>query len=309
MSTQPGVVSPFAADLVTDAEDCDLVARALEGDRSGLETLLRRHQPWIYNVAFRMVMVPQDAEDVTQEVLIKVLTKLSTFDRGKAAFRTWLYRIVANHVINMRQRGYEAAISRIEDYYSLIARVPDQEPDSSPETQMAVADIRNACVMGVFLCLERQQRLAFVLAIAFEVTDAEGSEILGVSRAAFRQLLSRGRGRLHEYGQGNCGVMNPAAPCRCAKKAHAFMRDGVYDARRGMFAQEDAPRLADVVGEKMQRFDSEIYAEYARVVRGQPFYRPPEMTAWLRDLTQRPEFREIFDLEQAREGSAPPERR
>jgi RNA polymerase sigma factor (sigma-70 family) len=298
MTTEPEAVSPFSADLDRDAQDCELVAQALSGERSSLEALVKRHQPWIYNVAFRMVMVPQDAEDVTQEVLIKVLTKLSTFDREKAAFRTWLYRIVANHVINMRQRGYEAAISRIEDYYSFVTRVPDEEPDSSPETQVALADIRNGCVMGVFLCLERQQRLAFVLTVAFDVTDAQGSEILGITRAAFRQLLARGRARLHEYVQGNCGVMNPAAPCRCAKKARGFMRGGAYDPRRQMFVQENARRLADVVGDKLQRFDNEIYAEYARVVREQPFFRPPEMTAWLRDLTRRPDFRDIFDLEQ-----------
>jgi RNA polymerase sigma factor (sigma-70 family) len=296
MSAQPAFVNPFSAPEGRDAEDCDLVAQALAGDRRGLEILAERHRSWIYNVALRMVMAPQDAEDVTQEVLIKVLTKLSTFDRGKAAFRTWLYRIVANHVINMRQRGYEAAISRIEDYYSFVAQIPDREPDSSPETQLAIADIKNACVMGMFLCLERRQRLAFVLTVAFDVTDAQGGEILGITRAAFRQLLSRGRARLHQYVQGNCGVMNPAAPCRCAKKALGFMREGVYDARRGMFVQEHAPRLAEVVGDRLRRFNAGIYAEYARVVRDQPFFRPSETTAWLRDLMQRPEFREIFDL-------------
>jgi hypothetical protein len=74
-----------------------------------------------------------------------------------------------------------------------------------------------------------------------------------------------------------------------------------------MFAQEDAPRLADVVGDKLRRFDSQIYAEYARIVRDQPFYRAPEVTAWLRDLTQRPEFRDILDLGQAQELSGSPD--
>jgi RNA polymerase sigma factor (sigma-70 family) len=300
MNTDAAIVSPFEPDLNRDTQDCDLAAQALSGDRVALENLIHRHQPWIYNVAFRMVMVPQDAEDVTQEVLIKVLTKLSTFDGAKAAFRTWLYRIVANHVINMRQRGYEAAISRIEDYYSFVTRVPDEEPDSSPETQVALADIKNGCIMGTFLCLERQQRLAFVLTVAFDVTDVQGSEILGVTRTAFRQLLSRARARLHEYVQGNCGVVNPDAPCRCAKKVRGFMRGGAYDPRRRMFVQDGAPRLAEVVGDRLELFNTKIYPEYARVVRDQPFFRAPEMTAWLRDLTQRPEFKEIFDLDQPR---------
>jgi RNA polymerase sigma factor (sigma-70 family) len=52
-----------------------------------------------------MLHHPQDAEDATQEILIKVLTRLSSFE-GRSSFRTWLYRIVVNHVLNMK-RGQE----------------------------------------------------------------------------------------------------------------------------------------------------------------------------------------------------------
>ena len=68
--------------------------------------LVLRHQAWIYNIAIRMVFQPQDAEEVTQEVLVKVITKLSTF-KGESKFRTWLYRIAANHVLNMKRRSAE----------------------------------------------------------------------------------------------------------------------------------------------------------------------------------------------------------
>ena len=51
-----------------------------------------RHQPWIYNIAARMLYHPQDAEDATQEILVKALTALASFE-GRSSFRTWLYRI------------------------------------------------------------------------------------------------------------------------------------------------------------------------------------------------------------------------
>jgi RNA polymerase sigma factor (sigma-70 family) len=63
------------------------------GDRAALEQLVARHGPWIFNVAARMVWRRDDAADVTQEVLVKAITRLSSF-RGESAFRTWLYRIV-----------------------------------------------------------------------------------------------------------------------------------------------------------------------------------------------------------------------
>jgi RNA polymerase sigma factor (sigma-70 family) len=104
--------------------DDELTARAMSGNRQALEELVVRYQPWIYNIAFRMVLVREDAEDITQEIVIKMLTKLSTYDPGKASFRTWLYRIVANHVINMKTRGYEKAALSFEAYHSAYRRCP-----------------------------------------------------------------------------------------------------------------------------------------------------------------------------------------
>jgi len=89
------------ADNSPDHEDQNFVLRARSGDRQALEDLVQRHQAWIYNIAVRMMHHPQDAEDVTQEILIKVLTRLSSFD-GRSSFRTWLYRIVVNHAPNSR---------------------------------------------------------------------------------------------------------------------------------------------------------------------------------------------------------------
>ena len=103
------ITNPFA-DNSPDHEDHILVLRARSGDRAALEDLVQRHQGWIYNIAVRMLYHPQDAEDATQEILIKVLTRLSSFE-GRSSFRTWLYRIVVNHVLNMK-RGRRGALRR-----------------------------------------------------------------------------------------------------------------------------------------------------------------------------------------------------
>ena len=72
-------------DVEPDDQDPVLVARAREGDQQALEQLVSRHQRWIYNVVLRMVYYPQDAEDATQEILIKVVTHLATFE-GRSGF-------------------------------------------------------------------------------------------------------------------------------------------------------------------------------------------------------------------------------
>src|SRR5438552_6970389 len=98
--------NPFHEVAESGFVDAELVEQAKNGDRAALEKLVLRHQAWIYNIAVRMVFRPQDAEEVTQEVLVKIITKLGTFN-GESSFRTWLYRIAANHVLNMKRRNAE----------------------------------------------------------------------------------------------------------------------------------------------------------------------------------------------------------
>src|SRR5436190_22974500 len=107
--------NPFSEITEDDSSDAVLVDQARNGDRVALEKLILRHQAWIYNIAVRMVFQPQDAEEVTQEVLVKAITRLGTF-QGDSQFRTWLYRIVANHVLNMRRRGGEALPQTFSSY-------------------------------------------------------------------------------------------------------------------------------------------------------------------------------------------------
>jgi DNA-directed RNA polymerase specialized sigma24 family protein len=99
-------VNPLADNSPTDYEDHNLVVRARAGDCKALEDLLQHHQGWMYNIAVRMLYHPQDAEeDATKEILIKIRTRLSSFE-GRST-HTWLYRIVVNHLLNIRRSPVE----------------------------------------------------------------------------------------------------------------------------------------------------------------------------------------------------------
>src|SRR3984893_8256641 len=158
--------NPFTEIIDGDTTDTDLVDQAKSGDRAALERLILRHQAWIYNIAVRMVFQPHDAEEVTQEVLVKVITKLGTFN-GESSFRTWLYRIAANHVLNMKRRWAETRTTTFADYGAAIDSTPDldlPDPKSVPvELPLLVEEAKNSCTMGMLLCLDRKQRLIFTL--------------------------------------------------------------------------------------------------------------------------------------------------
>src|SRR5947207_3944416 len=158
--------NPFNEVAESGSVDAELVEQAKNGDRAALESLVLRHQAWVYNIAVRMVFRPHDAEEVTQEVLVKVITRLGTF-KGDSSFRTWLYRIAANHVLNMKRRSAENRVTTFADYGMAIDRTPDLDlPDrkSVPvDLPVLVEEAKNGCTMGMLLCLDRKQRLIFTL--------------------------------------------------------------------------------------------------------------------------------------------------
>src|SRR5204863_3956152 len=176
--------NPFAERTDADSSDVALVDQAKSGDRGALEKLVLRHQAWIYNIAIRMVFHPQDAEEVTQEVLVKVISKLSTF-KGGSKFRTWLYRIAANHVLNMKSRSAETKVTTFADYGAAIDRTPDldlPDPKTVPVAlPILVEEAKNSCTMGMLLCLDRKQRLIFTLGEILGTSDTVGSEVLQMS--------------------------------------------------------------------------------------------------------------------------------
>lgn len=185
--------NPFA-EVVDESIDADLIEQAKHGSRDALEKLVLRHQSWIYNIAVRMVFRVQDAEEVTQEVLIKAITRLSTFP-GESQFRTWLYRITANHVLNMKRRGGEAEAPTFSRYAAAINDTPDldlPDPKSVPvDVPLLVEEAKISCTTGMLLCLDRKQRLIFTLGEIFGASDTVGSAVLEITADNFRQSLSR----------------------------------------------------------------------------------------------------------------------
>ncbi len=288
--------NPFIADSNEDSKDIELICQALGGDKGNLERLILRHQAWIYNIAFRMVLVAEDAEDITQEVLIKMIMKLSTYDSKKASFRTWLYRIVVNHVINMKKRGYEEAVSVLEEYYSFIEKIPDEETTVTPEINLVMNDVIVGCVLGALLCLDRKQRLVFILGVVFNVSSKQGSEIMDISETSFRKTLSRARGKLYNFMNNKCGMVNKDAPCKCRNKVSEFIRQGWHTIDNINFYRENAPKVNELITEKINQFDDAVYCDFVKLYRSHPFYEPPDLTEWLKKILEGQEFKEIFDL-------------
>ncbi|MGA9777309.1 MAG: RNA polymerase sigma factor [Limisphaerales bacterium] len=278
-------------DLIAETDD-RLVARARGGDMDALDALVRMHQSWVFNLALRMVWRRDVAEDATQEILIKAVTKLSTF-AGNSTFRTWLYRIAVNHLLNVRKSEMEEKKMTFTDMGASLDGVADEDlPDERAlpvETKLLVEEAKLGCITAMLMCLDRRQRLSFILGEVFGETSEAGAAAMDTSPDNFRQLLSRARHDLYQFMNDKCGLVNQANPCRCARKANGFMKHGWLDANNLQFSKD---RIADVRDLAAGRLD-ELQAmdrKHAEIYRMQPFLAGNDLAAKLREVLSQSGF-------------------
>ena len=235
----------------SETHNRQLVQRSLGGDRRALDELVQLHQPFIYNVAWKMTHDPHDAMDLTQETLLKVITKLSQFS-FESAFRTWLYRIVVNEFLQGKRRKGEAQFSSFADYGEQLAAIPN--PDLTREEEIELAELSKEmqirCLSGMLMCLNREQRIILILGEIFKIDHNLGAEIFEISKQNFRIKLHRARKDLQNYMEGNCGLINKNNPCRCPKKAKALKQNGALDEQNMLFNIQTTTTIRDFVEEE-----------------------------------------------------------
>lgn len=291
--------NPLADAAVGEKRDQELVQLAKSGSRAALEELVARHQSWIYNLALRMVHHRQDAEDATQDILVKLVTRLSTFD-GRSSLRTWLYRIAINHLLNMKRGHAESRELTFTQYGRNLDNMADADladlRADPADVQLLVAEARIGCTSGMLLCLDRGQRLVFILGSIFGVSDVVGGDLLETSRDNFRQRLARARRDLHNFMQDKCGLVNTANPCRCAKKTRGFIKAGHVDPDNLRFARERVTYVRDVAARASDEITG-LNEAYAEVYRDHPFHSSPDFAARLRELLTRAKLRSTLELD------------
>jgi RNA polymerase sigma factor (sigma-70 family) len=286
--------NPFAQGIPNDSAtpDEELVVKAQAGDRDALESLVRRHQAWVFNIALRMMWRRDLAEDATQEILIKVVTKLSTF-RAQSEFRTWLYRIAVNHLLNLRKSEIEQKLSTFTDLSRALDATPEldlPDPQTVPvEMPLLIHEAQVGCMSGMLLCLDRRQRMAFILGEIFGVNSDVGADVMEISSDNFRQLLSRARRDLYQFMQNKCGLINSANPCRCAKKTRGFMQMGFLDPDNLQFTKTRLARIDEVAPDRLSELES-LDRQHAELFREQALLAPPNIASKLRELIKQSSF-------------------
>jgi RNA polymerase sigma factor (sigma-70 family) len=213
----------------------DLARLAIDGDRGALDLVVRELQGPVYHLALRMLWNREDAEDAAQEILVRIVTRLSQFD-FRSRLHTWAYRVAVNYILDVKKSATERLHLSFERFADALHAGLDAGTDSNVEHSVLVEEVKVGCTLAMLQCLDRPHRLAYVLGDIMELKGPEAAEVLDVSPELFRKRLQHARAAVLSFTRSYCGLASDAAPCRCDRQVASAVRDGRIDPQQLVFA-------------------------------------------------------------------------
>jgi RNA polymerase sigma factor (sigma-70 family) len=198
-----------------------LVDKATSGDKKALETLVTDVQDMIFNLSLRMLGTFADAEDATQDILLKMITHLSSF-RGESRFTTWVFQIAVNHLKSYKKHMF-ANVPLSFDFYGndiengKIEDVPDLT--QNVDKDILAEELKMSCTNVMLQCLDTESRCIFILGTMFQIDSRMAGDILGMTPEAYRQRLSRVRRKMADFLSQYCGEYG-GGRCRCKNRVN-----------------------------------------------------------------------------------------
>ena len=205
----------------TNEELQALIEKATAGDKESLETLVTGVQDIVFNLSLRMLGTFADAEDATQDILLKIITHLSSF-RGESSFTTWVFSIAANHLKNYRKHMFARYPLSFEYYGDDIENGKIQDvPDltQNVEKDILAEELKMSCTNVMLQCLDAESRCIFILGTMFRIDSRIAGDILEMTPEAYRQRLSRVRRKMADFLGQYCGAYG-SGKCSCRDRVN-----------------------------------------------------------------------------------------
>ncbi|MGH9325720.1 MAG: RNA polymerase sigma factor [Terriglobia bacterium] len=172
-------------------QDQDLVRRCLKGEDAAWESLVKFHTRRIYNLCYRFTGSVADAEDLTQDIFIKVFESLRTFDPAQSQFSTWLNRVAHNHLVDhYRRMRRDRATSSLDDEESRID--PRAGPSSEPTTRVEEREKREL-LQAALNCLSPEMREVVILRDLQDCDYVQIAKMTNAPEGTVKSRLNRGR--------------------------------------------------------------------------------------------------------------------
>jgi RNA polymerase sigma-70 factor (ECF subfamily) len=191
----PAVTIPGGRNLTDHSLDHSLVSRCLGGDEAAWEELVRQHTRQVYGLCFRFTNSGQEAQDLTQEVFLRVFKTIKTFRSAEGSFGTWLARVTRNLLIDHYRRTRQERITdSIEEQLPMLEEVGGT---ASARPDQAVAGKEASAILQATLQkLSPDLREAVILRDLQEMEYREIAEVLSIPEGTVKSRINRGRAEL-----------------------------------------------------------------------------------------------------------------
>ena len=173
----------MALGISQNQRDAELLARFSKGDRAAALALTSRLAPVVFAQAFRMLGDRTEAEDVTQESLLRLWKAAPGWDATRAKITTWLYRVTSNLCIDCLRKSNRNSGDEVPE-------VADETPGIDLKLQ---ATARAQALQHALQILPDRQRQAMILRHIEDLSNPEISDIMEISVEAVENLVSRGK--------------------------------------------------------------------------------------------------------------------
>ena len=203
----------------------NLARLAIGGDREALDGLVRALQGDVYGLALRMLWNREDAEDATQEILVRTVRRLAQFD-FRSSIRTWVYRIAVNYILDVKKSPVEQMHLNFQRFGDDLVEGLSSDGPADSERSLLVEEVKIGCTLGMLQCLDRPHRLAYVLGEILDLTGPEAAEALGISPELLRKRLQHARATIEAFTRAYCGLASDRANCACHRRVPAALRLG-----------------------------------------------------------------------------------
>jgi RNA polymerase sigma factor (sigma-70 family) len=203
----------------------EVTRRAIDGERNALEELVRALQGDIYGLSLRMLCNREDAEDATQEILVRIVTRLSQFD-FRSKLKTWAFRIAVNYVLDLKKSPVERLHLSFDQFAEDLTTGLSLEAPEETERSLLIEEVKVGCTFGMLQCLDRPHRLAYILGEILDLPGPEAAEALDISPDLFRKRLQHARTAILTFTRTYCGLASDTAACSCNRQLPAALRAG-----------------------------------------------------------------------------------
>jgi RNA polymerase sigma-70 factor (ECF subfamily) len=175
-------------------QDLDLIERCLAGEDAAWEDLVKVHTRRVYSICYRFTSSDSEAQDLTQEVFLRVFRSLKSFRAGEGSFTVWLTRLSRNLLIDhYRRTKLERATDSIEEQLPML----EQKTTASARTDYLVAGREAGELLdGALKKLSPELRETVILRDLEEMEYKEIAEVLNVPEGTVKSRLNRGRAEL-----------------------------------------------------------------------------------------------------------------